>query len=67
MHLITKSVNILTAIQWIRLALDIVTSQTIENYFKHCGAIEMPEEGEEDHLHILKMHSLKKDFQMSYR
>ena len=41
---IAKSIDILTAIRWVKQAWEKVSAQTIANCFRHCGAVEVAEE-----------------------
>ena len=45
---IAKSIDILTAIRWIKQAWEKVESKTIKNCFRHCGVVEMEAEDESD-------------------
>ena len=40
---IVKTVDVLTAIRWIKLSWDVVTSKMIVNCFRHCGMKEIKE------------------------
>ena len=41
---IAKSIDILTAIQWVEQAWDAISPDTVTNCFKHCGVQPRPDE-----------------------